>query len=379
MLNMQRSEISRCLVAGWLALSTLLLPVACAPAGQESVVIKIGVAAPLTGDLAKIGQDIANSARMAVEEFNKTGGVNGKLVELLTMDDKADPKEGLLVANKLVSSNVVGVIGHLNSGVSIPASTEVYSPNGILMISPASTNPDLTEKGKPGLVFRTIGRDDQQGRVAADFATKRKFKNVIILHDKTQYGQGLADEFKGNISKAGLKVLLYEGIVRGDKDFRSILTKVKGQNPDLLFFGGVYPEAGLLAKQAREVGLRAPLLTGDGVYDQQFVKIAGVQAAAGTFITFPRAPQGPFMAEYKKQFGEPGPYSGYTYDATRILLQAVKKVGEADKTRIAQMVGQTRNFDGVTGKITFTAKGDLDKTSFIVWQVDPKGQFVPAR
>ena len=292
------------------------------------------------------------------------------------MDDKADPKEGILVANKLVSDGVVGVIGHLNSGVSIPTSTEVYSPNGVLMISPASTNPDLTEKGKQGWVFRTIGRDDQQGQVAAEFARKKGYKKVVVLHDKTQYGQGLADEFQKAL---GTKPLVYEALTRGDKDFHAILTKVKSQGPDLIFFGGVYPEAGLLAKQAKEVGIKAPILTGDGVYDPQFVRIAGAGAAAGTYITFPRAPkESGFVAEYKKRFGDLGPYSGYTYDATRILLNAIKTAGSNDKEKIAAAVAQTKGFDGVTGTITFDSKGDLDKTSFIVWMVDKSGKFVPA-
>lgn len=376
---MRHLHFSSRLVAGWLGLSLLLAPAGCKQAGQEPDTVKIGVVSPLTGDLAKIGQDIANSARMAVEEINKAGGINGKQVELLAMDDKADPKEGMLVANKLVSSGVLGVIGHLNSGVSIPTSTEVYSPNGVLMITPASTNPDLTEKGHRGLVFRTIGRDDQQGKVAAEFALKKTFPNIVVLHDKTQYGQGLADQFQANLGKAGIKPLMYEGIVRGDKDFRSILTKIKGLNPDLLFFGGVYPEAGLLAKQSKEVGLKSPMLTGDGVYDPQFIRIAGLQGAAGTYITFPRAPkEGGFVSEYKKRYGDLGPYSGYSYDATRILLEAIKKAGSLDKAKIAATVAQTKNFEGVTGTITFDAKGDLDKTSFIVWQVNAKGQFVPA-
>ncbi|MBM3273699.1 MAG: branched-chain amino acid ABC transporter substrate-binding protein [Candidatus Sericytochromatia bacterium] len=332
--------------------------------------VKIGVAAPLTGALAKMGADIRNGADLAVQEINARGGIKGQKVSLIIGDDKGDPREGITVANKLVQTGVLGVVGHLNSGISIPASKEVYSPAKVTMITPASTNPELTERGLKN-VFRTIGRDDQQGKDAADYALKAGYKIAVVLHNKNAYGQGLADVFKKNYENGGGKVLMFDGIQTGDKDFTPVLTRVKAQKPDLVFFGGEYQDGGLLVAQARKIGLKAPLMGGDGLFDSLFIKLAGKKAAEGSIVTFPPFDKaGAFAKTYKGKYGaEPGAYSGYSYDAAKVLLDAIAKAPKADRVSVMAQVGKTRSFKGVTGTITFNGKGDQPGFKFGVWRV----------
>ncbi|MBM3270825.1 MAG: branched-chain amino acid ABC transporter substrate-binding protein [Candidatus Sericytochromatia bacterium] len=332
--------------------------------------IKIGVASPITGALAKMGADIRNGAELAVQEANARGGVLGKKVELVVGDDKGDPREGITVANKLVQSGVVGVVGHLNSGISIPTSKEVYAPAKVTMISPASTNPELTQRGLKN-VFRTIGRDDQQGKDAAEYAMKAGFKTVVVLHNKNAYGQGLAEVFKANFERLGGKVLMLDGIQTGDKDFTPVLTRVRAKGPDLVFFGGEYQDGGLLVGQARKVGLKAPFMGGDGLFDPLFIKLAGKKASEGAIVTFPPFDRaGSFATTYKAKYGsEPGAYSGYSYDAARVLLDAVKRAGKADRAAVMAQVSRTKGFKGVTGTITFNGQGDQPGFKFGIWKV----------
>ena len=235
-----------------------LLLVACTK--KETNSIKIGAAGPLTGDLATFGADQLNGMKLAVEEWNAKGGVLGKKIVIVEGDDQRDPKQAVSAANKLVNEGVVGVVGHFNSNCSIPAS-EVYHKANIPQISHGSTNPKLTEQGFDN-VFRVCGRDDQQGKVSADFAVNvLKVKRVAVIHDKTTYGQGLADEFRKALDKKA-EVLLYEGIGIGEKDYSPVVTKIKALNPDLVFFGGLYVEGGLLIKQFKAVGGTAPFIGG---------------------------------------------------------------------------------------------------------------------
>lgn len=360
-------QITFVLVLGALV-TNLALP---ALAGSDDV--KIGVAAPMTGALAKMGGDIKNGAQLAIDEANAKGGVLGKRITLIVGDDKGDPREGIVVANKLVQSGVVGVDGHLNSGISIPASREVYAPAGVAMVSPASTNPDLTERGLKN-VFRTIGRDDQQGKDAAEYALKHGYKKVAILHNKNAYGQGLAENFRDAYIKGGGQVLVFDGVMSGDKDFTPTLTRIKSKGPDLLFFGGEYQDGGLLAKQMRRAGLKVPMMGGDGLYDHTFITLAGVKAAEGSLITFPAKGTGDFAANYTKKYGPPGAYSGYSYDATRIIIEAVKRAGKADRALVLAQIAKTKNFKGATGTISFNKKGDQPSFKFAVWRVE-KGDF----
>ncbi len=335
---------------------------------QPSNTIRIAVAGPMTGDQSKQGNDLKNGVELAVSEWNEKGGLIGKKIELLVGDDQHDPKQAVSVANKFINSGVVGVIGHWNSSASIPAS-EVYHRSGIPMITPASTNPQVTDRGYSN-VFRVCGRDDQQGKVAAEFVvTQLKAKRVAILHDKTTYGQGLADEFKKALGNRA-EVVYYDGIIQGDKDFRGVLTTVASKKPDVFFFGGIYPEGGLLVKQAKEVGLNAPMVSGDGVIDPVFVQIAGA-AADGAYLTFspdttklPSAQE--ILKKYRARYGEPGPYSFYAYDAAQVLLQGIQKAGTMDGFAVSRAI-HTSNYDGISGRIQFDSKGDLTKTQYVVW------------
>jgi branched-chain amino acid transport system substrate-binding protein len=351
-----------------LAFVLILLLAGGSGCSQPSNTIRIAVAGPMTGDQSKQGNDLKNGVELAVGEWNEKGGLLGKKIELIIGDDQHDPKQAVAVANKFVNSGVVGVIGHWNSSASIQAS-EVYNRSNVSMITPASTNPQVTDRGYTN-VFRVCGRDDQQGSVSAEFvATHLKAKRVAILHDKTTYGQGLANEFRKALGNRA-EVVHYDGIIQGDKDFRGVLTTVASRKPDVFFFGGIYPEGGLLVKQAKEVGLSAPMVSGDGVIDQVFVQIAG-SAADGTYLTFspdttklPSAQE--VLKKYRARYGEPGPYSFYAYDAAQVLLLGIQKAGTTDGFAISQAI-HTSSYDGITGRIQFDLKGDLTVTQYVVW------------
>ena len=336
---------------------------------KKDEVIRIGVAGPMTGDQAKMGTDFKNGVALAVDEWNAKGGLMGRKISALVADDQHDPKQAVSVANKLVNDGVVGVIGHFNSSCSIPAS-DVYSRAGIPMITPGSTNPQLTEKGYHS-VFRVCGRDDQQGRVGADFVTEKlKLKRVAVIHDKTTYGQGLADEFRKFISPK-VEVVYYGGIIQGDKDFKTVLTALREKKPELIYFGGIYPEAGLLVKQARELGITVPFMSGDGSIDPKFIEIAGAAAAEGTYLTFsPDARKIPtarsFIEQYERKFGEIGPYSVYAYDAANILFSAIKEAGTTEGRAVADKL-HAMEFSGALGRIRFNEKGDVTVSPYVVW------------
>jgi branched-chain amino acid transport system substrate-binding protein len=348
----------------------LLFFLSVAACRKEEQTIKIGIAGPMSGDQSKMGIDEKNGAELAVDEWNSRGGVVGRKIELLVEDDQHDPKQAVAVANKLVNSGAVGVIGHWNSGSSIPAS-DVYHQAGVPMITPASTNPQLTERGYEN-VFRICGRDDQQGKVAADFVLSRSdFRKVAILHDKTTYGQGLADEFRKNIDNRR-EIVHYGALTQGDKDFRGILTSLKEKNPDLIFYGGIYPETGQLIMQSKEIGLRAPFVSGDGSFDPTLIKIAG-PSADGTFLTFSADPSrreeaARVLVRYRQKYGEPGPYSLYAYDAATALLATIAEVKTADPAAISKGLHRAK-MSGTTGPIQFDSKGDLLVSPYVVWIV----------
>lgn len=338
--------------------------------------IKIGVAGPMTGDQSKMGLDMKNGADMAVKEWNQKGGVLGKKITLLVEDDQHDPKQAVSVANKLVNAGAAGIIGHFNSSTSIPASA-VYNKSKIPMITPASTNPQLTEQGFPN-VFRVCGRDDQQGLVAATFvASVLKLKNVAVIHDKTTYGQGLADEFVKALGNR-VEVVYYNGVIQGDKDFRAVLTSMKEKKPQLLYFGGIYPDGGLLIKQARELGLNIPFMSGDGVIDRKFVEIAG-PASEGSYLTFSPDPEHvptakDFLKNYKSGYGEPGPYSIYAYDATNVMLNAIESAKNTDGTTISKAIHSMKH-TGALGELQWNEKGDIIRSPYVVW-ITKDGKFI---
>jgi len=331
--------------------------------------VKIGVAGPMTGSDAKQGQDILNGVKLAVEEWNARGGLLGKKIEVLWEDDRSDPKEAVAVAHKLVNLGAVAVIGHYGSSCSIPASV-VYYEAGVVQITPSSTNPDLTLREKRATVFRACGRDDQQGAMAAQFVREvLKKKRVAIIDDKTTYGQGLAKEFEKNL---GFAPLAYEHISRGDKDFSAVLTKIKPQNPEVLYFGGYYSEAGLLVTQMRRLGIKAVFISGDATIEQEFLKIAG-RDAEGSYLSY-----GPpveelesakkFVEDYRKAYGDIGPYSLYAYDAANVVLRAIEIAGDLDGRKIAAAI-HGNVFNGARGALEFDENGDLKNSPYVMWLV----------
>jgi len=349
--------------------------VGCEPSqsNESADEIRIGVAGPMTGDQSKLGGDLERGVRLAVEEWNARGGVAGKTVALEVGDDQRDPKQAVSVANKMVNLGIVGMVGHYNSSASIPASS-VYHDAGIPMITPASTNPRLTEQGFKN-VFRVVGRDDQQGRVAAKFIVKKlAARRIAILHDKTTYGQGLAEELRKSLAEyqeSGLEIVSFDGLTQGDKDFRGILTRLKDKNLDLYFFGGMFPEGGLLAKQAKEVGLNVPMMSGDGVIDPKFIEIAGA-AAEGTYLTFtpdtetlPQAAD--FLKKYRAKYGNDlAPYAIYAYDAANILLTALSDTQNGGNEKVIEAMRKMK-YQGALGTLSFDEKGDVSESPYIVW------------
>src|SRR6266576_5045176 len=252
----------------------LALCAAIAFAAAAQADIKMAVTGPLTGPNAAFGAQLKNGVEQAVEDINAAGGILGQKIQVYVGDDRADPKEGVSVANKFVGDGVKFVVGHFNSGVTIPSS-EVYQENGMLVITPAATNPKVTERNMWN-IFRTCGRDDQQGAIAADYIAKNfKGKKIAIVHDKTTYGQGLADVTRATINKGGLKEVLYEGVNKDDKDFSALVSKIKASNADLIYWGGLHDTGGLILRQVRAQGVKAPLMGGDGITDDEFAAIAG--------------------------------------------------------------------------------------------------------
>src|ERR1700704_1524796 len=272
----------------WLSLG-LAFGLGLAFADPASAQIKLGVAGPLTGGSAAFGAQLKNGTEQAVEDINAAGGILGQKIQLFVGDDRADPKEGVSVANKFVGDGVKFVIGHFNSGVTMPAS-EVYQENGILEITPAATNPRITERNMWN-IFRTCGRDDQQGAVAGDYILKKfKGKKIAIVHDKTTYGQGLADETKKTMNAGGMKEVLYEGINIGEKDFSALVSKVKQSGADLVYWGGLHTEGGLIVRQMRDQGVKAPLMGGDGITSDEFATVGG-PGVEGTLMTYGADPR----------------------------------------------------------------------------------------
>lgn len=345
----------------------------------DSDKIRIGLAAPLTGSYAKIGNDMLNGAILAVEQKNAAGGVLGKQVEIVKRDDQGEPKVAVAVARELTDAKVVAVVGHFNSGCTIPAS-EIYNDAKIPAVTPASTNPQVTDR-EYLYMFRVCGRDDQQGSVGAKFVKDElKLKQVAVLHDKTTYGQGLADEFKKTAEKLGLQVVYYGGVAKEEYDFRAIITAMKDKGPELVYFGGIYNQAGPLVVQMKQSGLNAKFMSGDGTIDKEFIKTAG-KDAEGVLLTFgpdpARVPSAkPFIEGYKKRFHEEiGTYSVYGYDAANILITAIEKTGTADGKKVAKKMHEM-DFECAMGKIAFDERGDIKASYYILWVVK-NGEFVP--
>lgn len=337
--------------------------------GPAAAQIKIGVAGPLTGGSAAFGAQLKNGVEQAVADINAQGGINGQKIQLFIGDDRGDPKEGVSVANKFVADGVKFVIGHFNSGVTIPAS-EVYQENGILVITPAATNPKVTDRSMWN-VFRVCGRDDQQGGVAGNIiAQKFKGKRVAVVHDKTTYGQGLADETRKAMAKGGVKEVLYEGVNKDDKDFNALVSKLKAANIDLMYWGGLHDTGGLIVRQMRDQGVKAPLMGGDGITDDEFATIAG-PGAEGTLMTFSPDPRTnpankEIVAVFRKKGFEPQAYTLYSYAALQIIKEAAAAAKTLDTKKIAALMSSGKPFKTVLGDIAFDKKGDVSNEGYIV-------------
>jgi branched-chain amino acid transport system substrate-binding protein len=348
-------------------------------ATAASAQIKIGVAGPITGPNASFGAQLKNGAEQAVEDINAAGGVLGQKLQIVLGDDVSDPKQGVSVANKFAAEGVKWVVGHFNSGVSIPSS-EVYQEAGIVQITPASTNPRFTERGMWN-TFRTCGRDDQQGEVAGTYlADKFKGKKVAIVHDKTPYGKGLADETQKTMNGKGLKEVMYEGINTGEKDYSALVSKLKQANVDVVYFGGLHTEAGLIIRQMRDQGLNAPMMSGDGIVSSEFVSIAG-PGAEGTLMTFSPDPRKnpnakDVVAKFKAKNFEPEAYTLYAYAAVQILADAAKQANSTDGKKIADVMKQGKPFKTVIGDIAYDKKGDITRPDYImyVWKKGADGK-----
>jgi len=347
--------------------------------------ITIGMAGPITGDLAEFGSQLKRGAERAVADINKAGGVLGKQLKLEEGDDQCDPKQAPIVANDLVSKGVVFVAGHFCSGSSIPASS-VYHDEGILQITPASTNPKLTDDAATKgwkTVLRTCGRDDQQGSFAGPWIAEHyKGKNVAIVHDKSPYGQGLADLTKAAMNKAGMQEALYEAITPGEQDYTALVTKMKQAKIDVIYFGGYHPEAALIVKQSRDQGLTAPLLSGDSLNTQEFATLAGKASDGVMFTNAAEARNLPTAAAVVKEFRdedkfEPEGYTLSTYAAVQVWAQAVAKAGTTDSAKVADTL-RSQQWDTVIGKLGFDAKGDLTAATY-VWYVFKDGKYSEAQ
>jgi branched-chain amino acid transport system substrate-binding protein len=360
-------------------LTGIALGLGLALAGAAQAQVKLGVAGPITGPNATFGTQLKNGAEQAVEDINAAGGILGQKITLMVGDDASDPKQGVSVANKFVGDGVKHVVGHFNSGVSIPAS-EIYAESGMVQITPASTNPKFTERGLWN-TFRTCGRDDQQGAVAADYLVRNfKGKKVGIVHDKTPYGKGLADETQKAMNAKGLKEVVYEGINPGEKDYSALISKLKSANVDVIYFGGLHTEAGLIVRQMRDQGVKAPLMSGDGITDKEFAQIAG-PGAEGTLMTFTPDPRKnpnakDVVAKFKAKNYDPEAYTLYTYAAFQILKEAAEQAKSLDGKKVAEVMRSGKVFKTVIGDISFDKKGDITRPDYVmyVWKKGADGK-----
>jgi len=349
-------------------------------AGAAQADIKIATVGPMTGQYASFGEQMRRGLEMVVKDLNAAGGVLGEKLVGSVEDDACDPKQAVAAANKLVSEGVALVAGHFCSGSSIPASA-VYAEEGILQISPASTNPALTEdaaaKGWVN-VNRVCGRDDAQGIVAGKFLAKAyKGKKVAILHDKTAYGKGLADETKKNLNAAGVTEAMYEAYTAGEKDYSALISKMKAEGIDAFYVGGYHTEAGLMIRQAREQGYSPQMVSGDALVTDEFWKITG-DAGEGTLMTFQPDPRknpaaAAVVAKFKAENYDPEGYTLYTYAAVQVWAQAATAAGSTDMEKVAAKI-RGGTFDTVIGKLSIDDKGDVKNPEY-VWYVWHNGQY----
>lgn len=333
--------------------------------------IKIGIAGPKTGPVTQYGDMQFIGAKMAIEQINAKGGVDGKMLEAKEYDDACDPKQAVAVANKVVNDGVKFVVGHLCSSSTQPAS-DIYEDEGVIMITPAATSPDITTRGYK-MVFRTIGLDSAQGPAAGNYIAEHvKPKVVAVLHDKQQYGEGIATSVKKTLEGKGVKVAVFEGLNAGDKDFSSIIQKLKQADVDFVYYGGYHPELGLILRQAQEKGLKAKFMGPEGVGNDSISQIAQ-NASEGLLVTLPKSfdqdPSNKALVEAfaaKKQ-DPTGPFVFPAYSAVEVIAEGIKAAKSEDTTKVAEAIHKG-TFKTPTGDLSFDAKGDLKDFKFVVYQ-----------
>src|SRR5271157_3521669 len=354
------------------ALAALATPVA----AQD---ITIAVAGPMTGPVASIGDQMKRGAEAAAQAINDAGGVNGKKIKIVIEDDACDPKQAVAVANLIVGQQIKFVDGHACSGSSIPAS-DIYADNSVLMMSPASSNPILTEKGHP-TIMRLYGRDDAQGAFIAPWiADKYKGKKIAILHDKSAYGKGLASVVKDKLNAGGVTEILFEGINPGEKDYTAIITKLKGAGAEFVYFGGYHTEAGLMLRQAADQGYKLNLMTGDSIATSEFWQISG-PAGEGTLFTFPTDPRrSPTAAhaldQFKAQGFDPEGFTLFSYGVVQAIADGIKRAGSDDPKAVAKSLESGQPVETVMGAVKFDSKGDIKDPRYDI-NVWKEGKYAP--
>ena len=359
-----------------LAASLALAPVPVLAAAP----LKIGVPVPLSGSSANAGIDIVNAAKLAAAAINAKGGVMGRQIQIVPEDDACDAQTAVQAAQKMIDSGVVAVAGGYCSGAALPELSTLHRHN-IPYVLDASTNPQLTEMGYKD-VFRTIGRDDEQGPFVANFMVNSLHaKRVAVINDNTTYAKGLADSTVASLKKLGAKVVYNNAITPGQLNYQPVLTHVAALKPDVIYYTGYFSEAGLLVKEARQLHLKATFMGGDGTQDPTLIKTAG-KAAEGMLISTAPLPQflsgaKGFVDEYTKKYGHgPGPYSAYEYDAVSILAQAIGNAKSTKPGAIDAALAKIKNYPGITGNISFNAKGDRAVAVYIIITVK-NGKFAP--
>ncbi|MGO4761173.1 branched-chain amino acid ABC transporter substrate-binding protein [Cupriavidus sp. 2KB_3] len=333
--------------------------------------VKIAIAGPMSGSVAQYGDMVKAGALTAIEQINAAGGAGGNKLEVVLMDDACEPKQAVAVANRIVSQNIRFVIGHVCSGSTIPAS-DIYENEGIVMVTPSATAPQLTENKKRKFIFRTIGRDDQQGPAAAQYIIgKVKPKKVAVLHDKQSYGQGIASSVKKDLEAAKIPVAVFEGINAGDSDYSAVITKLKSQGVDFVYFGGYHPEMGLLLRQAREQGVKATFMGPEGVGNKDVTAIAG-PSSEGMLVTLPADfSADPANAALVKAFADKkrdanGPFQMPAYAAVKIIGDAIAGAKSTDPAKVAAYMHKNA-FTTPIGKVEYDERGDLKSFKFVVY------------
>jgi branched-chain amino acid transport system substrate-binding protein len=344
----------------------------CAAGAASADTVKIAIAGPMTGPLAQYGDMVKAGALTAIELINAKGGVNGNTFEAVEMDDACEPKQAVAVANKIAGEKIKYVIGHVCSGSTIPAS-DIYENEGIVMISPSSTAPALTDGKRKKMIFRTIGRDDQQGPVAAQYIIdKVKPKKVAVLHDKQSYGQGIATTVRKVLMDAKVPVVLFEGVNAGGSDYSAVVTKLKSQGVDFVYYGGYHPELGLIMRQAGEQGVKARFMGPEGVGNKDITVIAG-PTSEGMLVTLPADfTTDPANADLVKAFADKkrdpnGPFQLTAYAAVQVIADSMAATKSTDPAKVAAHIHKG-SFQTPIGKIEYDGKGDLKSFKFVVYE-----------